>query len=363
MKILVRVIAAIVLGMLLAPASAEGHVRSTTGFSDISQHGDQVRYSLSLEFDLLAASLGLGPEALDAVDDGERADVLAGSEQAIESFVRDDLRIFLDGVQCEPEVEHTGVERRDGIPYAVVTTAYTCPGSTSGSYTVSYGVFSDADAIVDDHTNVVTYDLDAATGQFVFDSGHRRLAIGRSGLLDSSTRFLTMGIEHIAAGADHLLFVVALLLGARGPRHVTALAATFTAAHSVTLALAAFGWVAAPAQIVEPLIALSIAYVAADNLLGGGMRHRIPLTFGFGLLHGLGFGSALRFSSDFSWQMLASLLTFNVGVEVGQLLVILALFPLLVWIRRFAWSPMAHAVATTAVALLGLTWFFTRLVA
>ena len=364
MKVLNRIVAAIALGLLLAPMPAEAHVRSTTGFSEVSEHGGQVRYALSLEFDLLAATLGLGQDALDAADDGERAAALAASEQRIGSYVGDNVRLFLDGVRCESDVEDTGVESREGVPYAVVTTSYTCPGPAGGGYTVSYGVFSDTESVVDDHTNIVTYDLDDTSGQFVFDAGHRQLSIGQSGLLASSTRFLALGVEHIAQGTDHLMFVVALLLGARGLRNVMALAAAFTAAHSVTLALAAFGWVAMPADIVEPLIALSIAYVAADNLLGGAMRHRIPLTFGFGLLHGLGFASALTFDSGFSWQMLSSLMTFNLGIEVGQALVILALFPALTWIRRrFAWSPVAHAVATSVIAILGLTWFFTRLVA
>lgn len=363
MKFLIRIGAAIALGLLLAPTPAEAHVRSTTGFSEISQHAGQVHYELSLEYDLLAATLGLGQDALDAADDGERAAVLTASEKRIGSYVGDNLRLLLDGVRCEATVEDTGVEERDGTPYAVVTTAYSCPGPDSGSYTLSYGVFSDAESVVDDHTNIVDYDVDGASGQFVFDNGHRQLSIGQSGVLSSSTRFLTMGIEHIAHGADHLLFLVALLLGARGLRNVMALAAAFTVAHSVTLGLAAFGWVAMPAQIVEPLIALSIAYVAADNLVGGGNRYRIPLTFGFGLLHGLGFASALTFDADFSWQMLLSLLTFNLGIEVGQAVVILALFPALTWMRRrFAWSPLAHAAATSVIAILGLTWFFTRLV-
>jgi hypothetical protein len=363
MKILTRVVAAIVMGTLMAPMPAEAHVRSTTGFSEVSQHGGQVRYALSLEFDLLAATLGLGQDALDAADDGERAAVLAASEQKIGSYVGDNLRLSVDGVRCESAVEDTGVERRDSVPYAVVTTSYTCPGPAGGGYTVSYGVFSDAESVVDDHTNIVTYDVDDTSGQFVFDAGHRQLSIGQSGLVASSTRFLALGVEHIAQGTDHLMFVVALLLGARALRNVMALAATFTAAHSVTLVLAAFGWISMPAQIVEPLIALSIAFVAADNLLGGAMRHRIPLTFGFGLLHGLGFASALTFNSDFSWRMLTSLLSFNLGIEVGQALVILALFPALTWMRRrFAWSPVAHVVTTSAIALLGLTWFFTRLV-
>lgn len=364
MKVLTRVVAAITLGLLLAPTPAGAHVRSTTGFSTISEHGGQVRYSLSLEFDLLAATLGLGQDALDAADDAERAAVLSASEARVGSYVQDNVRLFLDGVRCDSAVEDTGVESRDGTAFAVVTTSYSCPGQASGGYTLSYGVFSDAESVVDDHTNIAAYDLEGETGQFVFDAGHRQLSIGQSGVLSSSTRFLAMGIDHIAQGADHLLFVVALLLGARGLRNVMAIVATFTVAHSVSLALAAFGWVALPAQIVEPLIALSIAYVAADNLLGGATRHRIPLTFGFGLLHGLGFAGALTFDSDFSWQMLTSLLSFNLGIEVGQSLVIVALFPALTWMRRrLAWSPVAHVVATSAIALLGLVWFFTRLVA
>jgi hypothetical protein len=364
MKFLTRFVAAITLGLLFVPAPAEAHVRSTTGFSEITQQGGQVRYALSLEFELLAATLGLGQDALDATDDAERAAALAASEGRIGSYVGDNVRLYLDGVRCQAAVEDTRVERREGVPYAVVTTSYDCPGSADGGYALRYGVFSDTGSVVDDHTNIVDYDVDDQRGQFVFDSGHRQLSIGQSGVLASSTRFLTMGIDHIVEGTDHLLFVVALLLGARGLRNVLGLAAAFTVAHSVTLALAAFGWVAMPAQIVEPLIALSIAYVAADNLLGGQMRHRIPLTFGFGLLHGLGFASALTFDSDVTWQMLTSLLTFNLGIELGQALVILALFPALTWIRRrFTWSPAAHAVATSAIALLGLSWFFTRLVA
>lgn len=364
MKVLIRVAAAIALAVLLAPTPAQAHITSTTGFSEISEQGDQVRYELSLEYDLLAATLGLGQDALDAADDDERAAVLAASEDRVGAYVDDNLRLSLDDLRCEPAIEDTGVEVRDGVPYAVVATVFDCPGPAGGGYTVSYGIFSDAESVVDDHTNIVDYDLDGTSGQFVFDSGHRRLALGETGVLSSSARFLTLGVEHIAHGADHLVFVVALLLGARGLRNVLALAAAFTAAHSVTLALAAFGMVMIPAQVVEPLIALSIAYVAADNLLGGGARHRVPLTFGFGLVHGLGFASALTFDSDVSWSALTSLLTFNVGIELGQAAVILALFPALTWMRRrFTWSPIAQAVATSAIAVLGLTWFFTRLVA
>ena len=99
MKVLIRIAAAIVLGLLLAPTPVQAHVTSTTGFSEISQHGGQVRYELSLEYDLLAATLGLGQDALDATDDGERAAVLAASEERIGSYLGDNLRLDLEGAQ------------------------------------------------------------------------------------------------------------------------------------------------------------------------------------------------------------------------------------------------------------------------
>jgi hypothetical protein len=157
-----------------------------------------------------------------------------------------------------------------------------------------------------------------------------------------------------------VLFLVALLLGAGSLRRVVELATAFTAAHSVTLALGALGWVEVPPEIVEPLIALSIAYVAADVVLGGATRHRLGVVFGFGLLHGLGFAGSLSWSGDVD---LAALATFNVGIELGQALIVLALFPLLLLIRRYRWSPVAHACAASCAAGFGLLWFVERLMA
>lgn len=349
--------------LLLTPSSAEAHVRSTTGFSQITEDGGRVRYTLSLEYELLAATLGLGQEALDADDDAARVASLAAAEERIDAYLARTLKVSVDGLQCSGGLEDTAVERRDGVPYAVMTRSYQCPGAARGKYAVTYGVFSDRTAVVDEHTNIVDYDVEQARGQFVFDAGHRTLSLGETGWVSSAIRFVSLGVVHITQGADHVLFLVALLLGASGFRDVMKLALAFTGAHSVTLALAALGLVDVPAGIVEPLIALSIAYVAADNLLGGGTtRYRLPVTFGFGLLHGLGFASALTFNADLGWQLLSSLLTFNVGIEIGQALVVLALFPLLGWVRRrFGWSSLAHSLATTGIAVLGASWFFLRL--
>ena len=157
-----------------------------------------------------------------------------------------------------------------------------------------------------------------------------------------------------------MLFLVALLLGASSLGAVVKLATAFTAAHSVTLALGALGWVNVPPEIVEPLIALSIAYVAAEAVLGGDTRHQLPVVFAFGLLHGLGFAGSLSWSGDLD---LAALATFNVGIELGQALIVLAVFPVLLLIRRLSWSPFAHAGAAACAGGFGLLWFFERLLA
>ena len=326
---------ALVLLLTLAGA-AHAHVRSSTGYSDVRGEGSTVRYELSLETVPLQAAAGDGtPEA----------------------YVLPLVQVFLDGVECDGSAERAGAASHDGRDHTRIALTYACPGSPGGSYEIRYGVFADG-SVVDDHTNVVRYDLAGASGSFVFDAGQRELHAGDASLLATAERFVVIGIEHILFGIDHVLFLLALLLGARSLGQVVKLATTFTAAHSVTLALGALGWVNVPAEIVEPLIALSIAYVAADVMLGNEGRHRLPIVFGFGLLHGLGFAGSLSWSGHID---LAALATFNVGIELGQALIVLAVFPVLLLVRRLRWSPYAHAGAAACAGGFGLLWFFERL--
>lgn len=340
----------------MSPAGA--HVRSSAGYSEIRSAGDgDVRYELYLEYDLLARAAGFDADAASSAS----ASVLAAGRRDVAAYVAPQVRVFLDGAACDAELEDTAVEERQDVAYARLTLAYACPGSSTGSYRVDYDVFSDGDAVVDDHTNIVDYDLGGHRGRVVLDAGHRAFTAGSGGVLASTSRFVGLGLEHIFGGIDHVLFVVALLLGARSVTSVVKVASAFTVAHSVTLALAVLGWVEVPSQIVEPLIALSIAYVAAENLLGGASPHRVAVVFGFGLLHGLGFASGLQLTGGMSWALVTSLVGFNVGVELGQGLLIAVLFPALLALRRLQWAPLAHTGATAAVALVGLAWFFQRI--
>jgi hypothetical protein len=334
-----RRVALVTAALLLVPAGASlAHVRSSQGYSEIRGEGGSVVYDLSLESAVLDAAAGDGSPA---------------------AYVLPRVQVFLDGVECEGALRRTGTASRDGRDHTRLLLAYDCPGSPDGPYEVRYEVFVDG-GVVDDHANVARYDLGGASGTFVFDPGHSELTAGEASVVDTVSRFVALGVEHILGGLDHVLFLVALLLGAPTLRSVVTLARAFTAAHSVTLALGALGWVEVPAEIVEPLIALSIAYVAADAAIGGESRHRVAVVFGFGLLHGLGFAGSLSWSSGID---LAALATFNAGIELGQALIVLALFPLLVLVRRLPWSPYAHTAAAACAGGFGLVWFVERLVA
>jgi hypothetical protein len=118
--------------------------------------------------------------------------------------------------------------------------------------------------------------------------------------------------------------------------------------------------VSAPAEVVEPLIALSIAFVALENLLGA-TAHRYPVVFVFGLLHGLGFAGSLRVSDEVGWDLVVSLLSFNVGIEVGQALLAAAAVPLVLLVRHLAVGQAVVRGATVLVALFGIGWFIERI--
>jgi hydrogenase/urease accessory protein HupE len=274
------------------------------------------------------------------------------------TYLDERLQLFLDGAACKMTLRGTSVGRRVDIPYAQLQLSYGCPGS-GGALEISYHVLAEDDAVVEDHSNLVAYDVAGHTGQTVLDWENQDVTIGETSAWSSLLRFSAMGVEHILLGADHGLFVLALILGATGRRQLFAVLSMFTLAHSITLISALLGVVTVPAAVVEPLIALSIAFVALENLLGA-TRHRYPVVFVFGLVHGLGFASSLRVSDDVSWNLVGSLLSFNVGIEIGQALLALVTVPLLQLVRRLPVAGGALQGATGLVACVGIGWFIER---
>jgi hydrogenase/urease accessory protein HupE len=189
-------------------------------------------------------------------------------------------------------------------------------------------------------------------------------------------RYALLGVEHILTGYDHLLFLLGLLLVCRRARTVAVVVTCFTAAHSVTLALAALHVVTLPGRVVEPLIAASIVFVGVENVVRGSepdrpwpnswLVVRWGLAFAFGLIHGLGFAGALEdigLGRDGA-PIIAPLVAFNLGIELGQLAIALPLFALLWKLRALpAFARTGVKIASLLVAAVGLVWLVQRLIA
>ena len=176
--------------------------------------------------------------------------------------------------------------------------------------------------------------------------------------------FLRLGIAHILTGYDHLLFLTALLLGCRRLKTMLAVITGFTLAHSLTLALAALNVVNISSRIVEPAIAASIIFVAAENFRRAEKSwHRYALTCGFGLIHGFGFAGALRETglATSGAELVKPLLAFNLGVETGQLCVAAVVLPLLFALLKWPWfARRGPQVISALVMVVAAFWLWQR---
>jgi hydrogenase/urease accessory protein HupE len=189
--------------------------------------------------------------------------------------------------------------------------------------------------------------------------------------LETARTYFLLGVEHILLGVDHLLFVLALLLLVRGPWMLVKTVTAFTLAHSLTLALAVFGWAAAPQQPVEAVIALSIVFTTAEvpreRRQGATLAVRLPwiIAFGFGLLHGFGFGGALQEIGLPQTDVPLAFLAFNLGIEAGQMLFVVVVLAFIVALERLL-EPRLHRlrnIIAYGIGSLAAAWFIHRVVA
>jgi hydrogenase/urease accessory protein HupE len=202
--------------------------------------------------------------------------------------------------------------------------------------------------------------------QWIFASGDEArtyFAGTTAGVFAVLGTFIPSGIHHIMIGPDHILFIIGLILLGGSWRRLAVIVTSFTIGHSVTLSLAALDIVMVPAVVIEPLIALSIVVVGADNLLRGeGRDFRMTIAFVFGLIHGFGFAYVLREFGLPDAQLAWSLFSFNFGVEIGQLAIVLVVAALLEVVRRRS-ERRARQIATIgslAVMAAGAYWFAER---
>jgi hydrogenase/urease accessory protein HupE len=284
--------------------------------------------------------------------------------QANESLIRDYIAQKLAVTRGNEPCTLDKMEIRKDLPRetVILPLSYTCP-NTSPQLTLSYGLFFGD--LGHRHLLKFVYGLKSVSYNFSPEEPEVSFSLVPS-FWTSVKDFLILGFEHILTGYDHILFVLSLILGARRFKTLFWLVTSFTLAHSISLALAVFNLVHLPSRFVESAIAASIVFVAIRHLVWGEFKKAgadLPVTFFFGLIHGLGFSGALKEANLQSTEIITPLLSFNVGVELGQVLIIGAVFPLLYILRkifkdRYPWVQRGSLVLIAAV---GIYWMVQRI--
>ncbi len=363
-RITARLTMQLLAGLLLCPWPALAH-QTGNSYLQIENTADVLTVQIAFPIRDLGsllqdASVGTAPSR----------EQLAQQQAPLANVIAASLLIEVDGRALPLRFEAQQVAlRNDGLYVSQRHVAPALP-PTAATIVVRYGFFNDSERIA---RAFVQLKSGGQERSYVLDPRHavQRLPLRDESLAESLWTYAREGTLHIWSGPDHLLFLFCLLLpglslvatGARAPAlHALKVVTAFTAAHSITLAAAALDWIVLPEKPVEVAIAASIVIAAALALRGGAARHQWQLAFGFGLVHGLGFANGLRELGLSTDHVLGSLLAFNVGVEFGQMVVVLAA-ALLLW--PFYGSALARARIQRwgAVANLALAsvWLVERL--
>ena len=334
------------LAALLLPCAALAH-QTSVSYSELEVRGREVRGTLRFALSDLRTLVEVDPARLPAA--------------ALQRLLLDSFVLKEAGQPCPLQPGMTAAS--DGPDGVALHAAWTCPNEIE-TLSVRAGFLESFPA---GHAHLARVSFGAGEiSQRVAQLEDPGFEARRSrSAAQEFRRFLLLGVQHIFTGYDHIAFLIGLLLLGGSVRELVKIVTAFTVAHSITLALAALSLLTPSPRLIEPLIALSIIFVGVENLwaLRGqraaqALQHRWMVTFAFGLVHGFGFAAVLR-ELDLPRAVLATgLVSFNLGVEVGQLCIVLAALPILNRLRarrRFALG------ASACIAALGAIWLLQRL--
>ena len=367
---------AAVLTTLCIAGRAHAH-RNSIGYSVLTVADDRtdIAYQLELEPVDVAEMLGLPPDT-----DPSAQDVATGEKKLLDS-VLERIQVLGDDKVCPTERVGAHLIQEGGRLVELAWRVH-CPQPIS-ILAVEYDLFFDVDP---QHQGFLRALYGGQTAQVILSADESRFvwrlgAPAPTGRLD----FLAKGVEHILRGFDHIAFLLGLLfvvtittrrertgtngavweqrgLGA-GLRYTATIVTSFTLAHSLTLIAASLGWISLPGALVESVIAASIVYVAIEDIFKPDQRYRYVITFAFGLMHGLGFASQLEAYLP-PEDVIMPLVLFNVGVELGQLAIVICVLPLLHAITHVAGATRYRMrlmpAGSIILAILGTLWLIER---
>lgn len=338
-------------------ATVAGHPVATTTVAVAVERDGHYLVTLTADADPLIAKL----DALSADPLPTEATPTAGDRaarlDALKPALLAHIALAFDGQRMAPMVEPARVTGNGGqVTLTLTGIAPAGARTVTWSSSLVYGSYPLAVRSPDGREVVQWLAAGEAGESVVLTAPNRVRTIWRG---------VGLGFTHILPnGIDHILFVLGLFLLSRRPAQLLAQVSAFTLAHSITLGLSLYGVFSLPSHVVEPMIALSVAYVGVENLVTSKLHPwRVAIVFGFGLLHGLGFAETLASLHLSRPEMASTLISFNAGVEGGQLAVIAiaaAAMALIVRVRAGWRSPLV-TVSSGAIGLAGLIWTVQRI--
>ncbi|WP_394826895.1 HupE/UreJ family protein [Pendulispora albinea] len=385
------IIGIIVAFIILAPRTAGAHAWSISSLT-LQTQGDALVEDLLLDGATLATLLHLDQNGNGLLESTEAE----AGRRALLTYLEPKLRIETDRGTCILQSMTAYAVEGERLHLA---RSRTCPAAWNRLRVVNEAFQEDAGG----HTFLGTFHVDQTTTGHVFRPTTAEIALARRPSSDGRSEgdghpesdrpapsgfgsLVAQGIEHILTGYDHLAFVISLVLVVTGLRELGLVITSFTLAHSITLALGALDLVSPPARLIEATICVTILFVALENAVlarrgtariappgssagitpvAPSLRWRPAMTFGFGLVHGFGFSNQLRELGLRSHGLVKTLVAFNLGVEIGQLMVVLPLFFALGWFIKWFSRPLEakrRIVLSTSgvVAALALVWLTER---
>lgn len=358
-------------GFLLMIASAQAFAHAPgNSYLGMDLTGDRVSARWDIALRDLEYAIGIDVDHDGAITWGE---VLAAGP-ALDQYALRHLRLSVDGDACALSVSQRRISRHADGAYLALDLAGDC--GPKGELAIEYSLMFDLDR---QHRGLLSVtDADGVENAVL---GPEARSFVRSDNSAGGTReflqFLREGVWHIWIGFDHVLFLLCLLMPAVLQREglrwrpreslkgvlgrVAAVVTAFTVAHSLTLGLAAYGWVTLPTALVEVAIAASIVVVAINNIRPLFRADLAFVAFGFGLVHGLGFASVLQGLSAGAGSTLVALAGFNVGIELGQLAIVSAWIPIAYWLRdTTAYRQVVMKAGSWVIAAIAAAWFLER---
>ena len=341
--------AAVLLVMMTWPLLVLAHATST-GLATLDVAGTSLLYRLTV----VATDDDQAGRLLWLAGEGDQA-----AAARVADFLRNYVRVSIAGEPCRPgRISIRGFSAADDK--VVLEMALSCAKGTG-----TLRIRDDWPEVLGAHfQTVLSVRVPGRSSiEFAFLEDNRSATVDLAAPTPPSwTGFIAMGLEHILGGIDHLLFLLALLAFARGLWPTVKIVTAFTVAHSLTLSLAALGLADVPSGIIEPLIAASIVWVAVENLVApAAVGRRWLVAALFGLVHGLGFASALGELDLGRAALVRALVGFNLGVELGQLAFVVVVLPPLAWASRPGRLPWLPRALSLAVAVAGTVWLVLRI--